>query len=90
MLQSHFQMDAVISLRVLFYLLTCTDFFGVQFNRESTHDVDILHFMSKNLDFSLVGRLLIKLTYIIDCNDVTVSRLSYFSYFTNYIPILFE
>lgn len=73
-----FQLITVASLQILFYLVTCTDFFGVQLNREKTSDVDVINFMLGNSDFAFVGRLFVKLFYVIHRNSYGVINLLLF------------
>lgn len=72
--QGEFLRAAICTFRIMFCLLTHTDFFGVKFNRDETHDVDIVKFMSENSDFAFVGRLLIKLFYVIHRNGFLVRK----------------
>lgn len=78
MIETEIQEATVNALRILFYLVTSTDFFGVKFDREETYDVDIIQYMTNNLDFVFVGRLVIKLFYIIYLNSFHVRKLLLF------------
>lgn len=70
--KSEWKRAVFIPLRIMFFLLTCTDFFGVKFNREETFDKDIISYMIKDLNCLFVGRLIIKLFYIIYHNSYNV------------------
>lgn len=61
------------TLRSLFFLATCTDFFDVKYTRDETDDVDILSSMAKNQDVVTIGKVLMALMLIIRYNSYTVS-----------------
>lgn len=65
---------AFISIRMMFFLLTCTNFFGKKLDRDKVYDVDIIRLMSADSDLIFFfGRLIIKLFYITcrNCYSVT-------------------
>lgn len=70
--QVEFQLAIFHSIRVVFYLLTCTDFFLFKLNREKTHDMYIIRFMLENPELMFTGKLLTKLSYIIRRNSFKV------------------
>lgn len=80
----------IIPFRIMFFLLTHTNFFGVQFDRRDIHDVDIVNFMSQDSDFIFVGRLIMKLLYIICRNSYKVRVLFFFVllYFYKYFLVI--
>lgn len=66
-----------IVVRMLFYMITHTNIFGVQYNPGEMYDVNILSAMLTNPDVIFIGKLLIKLGQIIGYNSYKVRVLTF-------------
>lgn len=53
------------SLRILFLLVTSTDFFNNRYDESTTFDVEILTAMMNNPDVIFIGKLLLKLMHLL-------------------------
>lgn len=71
---AYLRMQTVVNICTMFIMATCSDIFGVQYDREEMYDIDVLSAMANDPDVLFFCRLFNNVSFAIKLSCIVVNK----------------